>query len=84
MAEAHALLGGLLARKRQLSEAASEYLEAVRLRPDFARARLDLASVLAAQGDMKGAVQQLREASKGTDQEVARLAAGALQRLGER
>jgi predicted CXXCH cytochrome family protein len=84
MAEAHALLGGLLARKRQLSEAASEYQQAVRLRPDFARARLDLASVLAAQGDMKGAVQQLREASKGSDPEVARLAAGALQRLGER
>ena len=59
-------------------------MEAVRLRPEFARARLDLASVLAAQGDMKGAVQQLREASKGNDPEVARLAAGALQRLGER
>jgi hypothetical protein len=33
---------------------------------------------------MKGAVQQLHEASKGSDPEVARLAAGALQRLGER
>jgi hypothetical protein len=33
---------------------------------------------------MKGAIQQLREASKGSDPEVARLAAGALQRLGER
>ena len=55
-----------------------------RLRPDLARARLDLASVLAAQGDMKAAVLQLREASKGNDPEVARLAAGALQRLGER
>jgi predicted CXXCH cytochrome family protein len=84
LAEAHALLGSLLARKRQLSEAASHYQEAVRLRPDFARARLDLASILAAQGDMKGAVLQLREASKGNDPEVARLAAGALQRLGER
>jgi predicted CXXCH cytochrome family protein len=84
LAEAHALLGSLLARKRQLSEAVSHYQEAVRLRPDFARARLDLASILAAQGDMKGAVMQLREASKGNDPEVARLAAGALQRLGDR
>jgi superkiller protein 3 len=84
MAEVHVLLGGLLARKRQLSEAAAEYQEALRLRPDLARPRLDLASVLAAQGDMKGAVQQLREASKSNDPEVARLAAAALQRLGER
>jgi tetratricopeptide (TPR) repeat protein len=84
LAEAHTLMGGLLARKRQLPEATAEYQEAIRLRPDFARARLDLASVLAAQGDMKGAIQQLREASKGSDPEVARLAAGALQRLGER
>jgi tetratricopeptide (TPR) repeat protein len=84
MAEAHALLGGLLARKRQLPEAAAEYQQAIRLRPEFARAHLDLASVLAALGDMTQAVQQLREASKGNDPEVARLAAAALQRLGER
>jgi predicted CXXCH cytochrome family protein len=84
LAEAHALLGGLLARKRQLPEAAREYEQAVRLRPDFARVRLDLASVFVAQGDRGRAVQQLREAAKSGDPEVARLAAGALQRLGER
>jgi predicted Zn-dependent protease len=78
------LLGGLLAKKRQLPEAAREYRQAIRLRPGFARARLDLASVLAEQGDMQEAVQQLREAAKSSDSEVARLAAGALQRLGER
>jgi predicted Zn-dependent protease len=77
-------LGGLLARKGQLPEAAKEYREALRLRPDFARARLDLASVLVAQHDTAGAVQQLREAAKSSDPEMARLAAGALQRLGER
>jgi predicted CXXCH cytochrome family protein len=83
MAEAHALLGGLLARKRQLPEAAAEYSQAVRLRPDFARVRLDLASVFVAQGDMRGAVEQLREAAKSKDPEIARLAAGALKRIGE-
>ncbi len=84
LAEPHVLLGGLLARKGQLPEAAKEYREALRLRPDFARARLDLASVLVAQHDTAGAVQQLREAAKSSDPEMARLAAGALQRLGER
>ena len=84
LAEAHVLLGRLLVRKGQLPEAATEYGQAVRLRPDFARVRLDLASVLAAQGDMPGAVRELREAAKGSDPEVARLAAEALKRLGER
>jgi tetratricopeptide (TPR) repeat protein len=84
LAEPHALLGRLLARKQQLPEAAKEYREAIRLRPDFAQARLDLASVFAAQGEMPQAVEQLREAAKGSDPQVARLAAGALQRLGER
>ena len=46
--------------------------------------RLDLASVFVAQHDIGRAVQQLREAAKSSDPEVARLAAGALQRLGER
>jgi hypothetical protein len=35
MAETHALLGRLLARKRELAGAV-EYKEAIRLRPDFA------------------------------------------------
>jgi predicted CXXCH cytochrome family protein len=83
MAETHVLLGSLLARKRMLFEAAKEYQEAIRLRPDFARPLLDLASVYAAQGDMPRAVRQLREAAKSRDPEVARLAAEALQRLGE-
>jgi tetratricopeptide (TPR) repeat protein len=84
LAEPHALLGRLFAGKRQLPEAAKEYQEALRLRPDFGRLRLDLASVLAAQGDMRQAVQELREAVKSSDPEVARLAAEALQRVGER
>jgi hypothetical protein len=50
----------------------------------LARVRLDLASVLAAQGDMPGAAHELREAAKGNDAEAARLATEALQRLGER
>jgi len=84
LAEAHVLRGRLLVQKRQLPEAATEYREAIGLRPDFARVRLDLASVLAAQGDMEQAVEQLREALKSNDPETARLAVDALRRLGRR
>lgn len=83
MAEAHELLGGLLAEKRQLPEAAREYGEAIRLQPEFARAHLDLARVLADEGDMAGAVEQLRQAAAGKDAEVARVAAEALRRMGK-
>jgi tetratricopeptide (TPR) repeat protein len=82
MAEAHELLGGLLARQQQLPEAAREYGEALRLHPGFDRAHLDLASVLAAQGDMPGAIEHLRAAAKGRDPRVAEQATQALQRLG--
>jgi tetratricopeptide (TPR) repeat protein len=83
LAEAHLLLGELLARKRHLAEAAREYQRALELRPDFGRAHLDLATVLAAQGDMPGAVQHLREAAKGTDGATAQAATRALQQLGQ-
>ena len=83
MAEAHALLGSLLANRRQLAEATSEYREALRLRPGFARTRLDLASVLAAQGKTAEAVEQLREVTKSGDTEAARSAAEALRKLGQ-
>jgi tetratricopeptide (TPR) repeat protein len=81
--EPHALLGRLLARKRQLAEAAKEYRQALRLRPDFAQARLDLASVLVAQGEKQQAVEQLHEVAQGSDPSAARIAGEALQRLGE-
>lgn len=82
MAEAHELLGGLLARKQQLPEAAREYREALRLHPGFDRAHLDLANVLAAQGDRPAAIEHLRAAAKGSDPRVAEQAAQVLQRLG--
>jgi FimV-like protein len=81
LAEAHELLGGLLARKTQLSEAAAEYQKALQVRPDFSRAHLDLALVLAAQGDRTGAEEHLRKAASGGDPNVAQQAAQALQRL---
>ena len=83
LAEPHALLGRIFSQKRRLTEAAAEFHEAVRLRPDFMQARLDLASVLVAENEVQQAVEQLREVVKGRDPQSARIAAEALQRLGE-
>ena len=83
MPEAHELLGGLLAGKRLFSDAAHEYAEAIRIKPDFGRAHLDLARVLVAQGDTAGAVQQLREAARDPDPQVAQVARKALQSIGQ-
>jgi predicted CXXCH cytochrome family protein len=81
--EPHALLGRIFARRRQMSEAAKEYREALRLRPDFTQARLDLASVLLAAGERSQAIEELREVAKGKEPAAAQIAADALRRLGE-
>jgi tetratricopeptide (TPR) repeat protein len=73
----------LLAEARQLPEAAREYEQAIRLKPELARAHLDLARVLADQGDLQGAIEHLRKAAAGSDPITARLAVQALERLGK-
>ncbi|MFN7923516.1 MAG: tetratricopeptide repeat protein [Bryobacteraceae bacterium] len=84
LAEAHALLGQLLVAGRQLAQAAEAYRRALQLNPDFARIHLDLASVLAAQGDRNGAIQELRAAAVAADPNVSAAARQALERMGER
>ncbi|MDQ1471999.1 MAG: hypothetical protein QOJ99_3479 [Bryobacterales bacterium] len=82
LAEAHELLGGLLARKKDMDGALAEFEAAVRLKPDFSRAQLDLGATLAGRGDMTGAILHLREAARGSDPQVAQQAARALQQIG--
>ena len=84
MVEAHELLGGLYARKKELADAAREYSAAVALKPDLARVQLRLATVLAAEGDKDGAAAHYREAAKGNDAPVARQAEQALREMGIR
>jgi tetratricopeptide (TPR) repeat protein len=84
LVEAHELLGGLHARKKELPEAAQEYAAALALKPDLARAQLRLGTVLAAEGDRDGAAAHFREAAKGNDAVVARQAAQALRDMGIR
>jgi predicted CXXCH cytochrome family protein len=81
MVEARTLLGGLHARAGRLDDARIEYETALSLRPDHGRAHLDLARVLAAQGQLPQAIDHLRQAMKSLDPSSARQAAQALQRL---
>jgi tetratricopeptide (TPR) repeat protein len=84
LVEAHELLGGLHARKKEWREAAREYGAALELAPALARAHLRLGTVLAAEGDRDGAAAHFREAAKGNDAAVARQAAEALRDMGIR
>jgi predicted CXXCH cytochrome family protein len=84
LADAHELLGGLYARKKELSGAAREYAAALALKPGVPRLELRLGTVLAAQGDRDAAAAHLREAARGTDAAVALQAQQALRDLGVR
>ena len=84
MVDAHELLGGLHARKKELAEAAREYGAALAPHPDLARVQLRLGSVLAAQGDKEGAAAHFRAAANGNDAAVARQAEQALREMGIR
>jgi cytochrome c-type biogenesis protein CcmH/NrfG len=84
LAEAHELLGGLYARKKELSAAAREYAAALQLDPGSARVELRLGTVLAAEGDKDAAAAHFREAAKASDEAIARQAAQALRDLGIR
>jgi cytochrome c-type biogenesis protein CcmH/NrfG len=81
LAEAHELLGGVHARKKEFPEAAREYTAALALKPGLARVELQLGTVLAAEGDKEGAAAHFRQAAKGSDAAIARQAEQALRGL---
>jgi predicted CXXCH cytochrome family protein len=60
---AHDFLGELLEAQGRMPEAIAHYREAVRLRPDFGKAHLDLAGALARRGDRAGAAEEMRLAA---------------------
>ena len=82
LAEAHELLGGLLARDKDMDAALVEFREAVRLKPEFSRAQLDYGATLVAKGATAEAAVHLREAARGSDPRVAAAAKEILRRLG--
>jgi tetratricopeptide (TPR) repeat protein len=79
--EAHNFRGVLLERS-DAPAALKEFLEAVRLQPDFARAHLNAARILAAAGNRVDAIQHLRQAATSDDPNLQRQAADALRQLG--
>ncbi len=81
-AEAHELLGDLLLARNQAHQAVSPYREALRLRPESARAAFGLGMALAATGNAGGAIPYLRKAASGPDAEIRQRAMEVLRQLG--
>jgi predicted CXXCH cytochrome family protein len=75
---AHDVLGGLLEAQGKIPEAVSQYREAIRLRPDFGKAHLDLGAVLARKGDRAGAASEFRIAQSDPDPQIRERAAAGL------
>ena len=59
---AHNYLGLALAEEKRNEEAISHYCEAVRIKPNFAEARINLGKGYFGQGDVDGAIAELRRA----------------------
>jgi Flp pilus assembly protein TadD len=79
---AHEALGQLLEADGKISEAVSHYKEAIRLRPDFGKARLELGAVLARKGDRGAAAVEFRAAQADPDPQIRERAVAALAAVG--
>jgi Tfp pilus assembly protein PilF len=81
--DAHSFKGTLLDRQGLRKEALEQFLEAIRLRPDFGLAHLNAARILLAQGDIGAAGQHLRQAVAGGDPGIASQSAALLRQIGQ-
>jgi predicted CXXCH cytochrome family protein len=81
-ADAHELLGDLLQARNAASDAISHYREALRLRPESARAALGLGVALATTGNTEAAMPYLRKAAAGPEVEMRQRAEEMLRQLG--
>lgn len=80
-APGHEIWGTLLAAKGDLPGARRELLEAVRLRPDYWRAQVELGMLLLHMGDRTAAIPHLEAARQGTDPAVRNAAEQTLREL---
>jgi Flp pilus assembly protein TadD len=69
--------------KGNLKSAVEHYREAIRIRPEFARAHLDLGATLADAGDVAGALPHLQKAAGGPEPAVRQEATQILRELGK-
>ncbi|MBV9504325.1 MAG: tetratricopeptide repeat protein, partial [Acidobacteriia bacterium] len=81
--EALDLLGSLLVATGEIRAAVDRYQAAIRIRPDFARAQLDLGAALADLRDVAGALPHIRAAAGSTDPAIKQEALQMLQQLGQ-
>jgi len=82
-AEGHDLMGNIFAMKGNVKSAVEHYREAIRIRPEFTRAHLDLGAALADSGDVAGALPYLQKAAGSQDAVVRQEAAQILRELGK-
>jgi predicted CXXCH cytochrome family protein len=80
-ADARNFKGALLDRRGLRKEALAAFLEAARLRPDFALAHLNAGKILASEGELLAAREHLRAAAAGGDPGIAVQAAGLLRQI---
>src|SRR5262249_38276750 len=74
-------LGDILAMQQKFRQAAESYRAALRLKPDFAQARLSLGAALAALGQPAEARVHLELAARSSNPEVAEAARSELSHL---
>lgn len=79
---AHEVLGRLLESVGKTPDAVSHYKEAIRLRPDFGKAHVDLGAVLVRRGDRAAAAAEFRLAQADPDPEVRSVALRGLAAVG--
>jgi Tfp pilus assembly protein PilF len=63
--------------------AAEQYREAIKIRPEFGRANLDLGALLADSGDVAGALPHLQKAAASLEPAVREEARQMLEKLGK-
>ena len=79
---AHEVLGQLLEAAGKIPEAVFHYKEAIRLRPDFGKAHLELGALLTRQGDRAGAAAEFRAAQSDPDPQIRQKSSAGLTAVG--
>jgi Flp pilus assembly protein TadD len=72
----------LLALNQDFAQAAYHFESAIRLKPDYASARLNYGILLESRGDMAGALREFQEAARSPDPDIRKVALDLLKKMG--